>query len=1300
MNYDKRTPLHIACSQGHFNIVKYLVETIHFPLDPVDRWNRTPLADSFDFGNDEISKYLSDHGAVLLTSDNGRELCQASSNGLLLKAMLLLNSGTDVNCSDGEGRTPLHLASEKGDLKMVELLIENNADINITDRWGSTSISDALKYKYFDLAEYLRLASAKTADLEVYKTSEKFISSLHRTVIILLTKDDWDYSTAWVSNEGFVETSEVWNTETNLVPQLTEWRQASERLRVPIDNNNILGRSVLTMTPQWIENSIETEDLVDKNLVVSSGFKSALFVPVMINNVLLCILELRSFKIQKKNSEIIENILATANRMITGNLRQFDGINKITGVFADQFNEVVHNVLASGFFSEKVVRKETEWYFSGLGMHEFYWRQFTPLQISKHVLAFIAAKLQGQTTNTSGAIRYRSEDLDSALYIYPLEEAAHVERRIESRWIHEGYQSSTNVKDNLETGISIKSFSTSGTASPDSQQRLIIYVISSDKYVCNPEICDLQKESSVWKIATGSFLCQKTYQARKRYEHSIENALKKNGLFIEEDVPTKRSNTPQDSVVIMATYKKGSTHSFLSSISLLLERSGFNLVRKYVETFANGYISYSFHVIASSTSKIDHLLSMANLTWLLPRTTLSPMVEQGILELPVALWAYCGWKFVYHFLTTSSDEWKSILKNLGNNPTVLSELLKFKKRLHNEVATETRISETILANPEIVKEMYQDFNTSFSPKVANRKAPTFNNELWTKILKTVLSSVDQEVLYALLQFNKHILKTNFYKSEKIALSFRMDPSFLADCDYTIIPFGLFLVIGAEFRGFHVRFDDVARGGIRLIQSRTKQIWQRNAEGLFDENYNLALTQTLKNKDIPESGSKGTIFLNVDHQDKSAIAFQKYIDSILDCILPSPQIIDYFCKTEILFFGPDEGTANFMDWAALHARSRGYPFWASITTGKSQELGGIPHDFYGMTTRGVHQFVLGIIKNLNLDESQLTKLQTGGPDGDLGSNEIKISKDKTIAIVDGSGVLYDPLGINRVELVRLADLRETVSKFDRNLLGNHGFLVLVDDVDIKLPDGRIIDNGMNFRNNFHFDPLCSADLFVPCGGRPASVNLSNVEKLFIGPLHKPIFKYIVEGANLFFTQEARLKLEEAGVILFKDASSNKGGVTSSSAEVLASLSMNDEEYSRLMCVKDNVIPKFYKQYVIDTQNRIQENADAEFNCLWNETKDGSSKCLLTDHLSERINQLNYQIRDSGLWNDQTLVYTVLSEVIPMTLQKELGLETIISRLPKSYVEATLSSYLAARYVYSHGLKANEFAFYQFMAKYKK
>lgn len=48
----------------------------------------------------------------------------------------------------------------------------------------------------------------------------------------------------------------------------------------------------------------------------------------------------------------------------------------------------------------------------------------------------------------------------------------------------------------------------------------------------------------------------------------------------------------------------------------------------------------------------------------------------------------------------------------------------------------------------------------------------------------------------------------------------------------------------------------------------------------------------------------------------------------------------------LFFGPDEGTAEMMDWAATHARNRGAPWWKSFTTGKTAAThGGIPHDAY-------------------------------------------------------------------------------------------------------------------------------------------------------------------------------------------------------------------------------------------------------------------------------------------------------------------------------------------------------------------
>lgn len=37
----------------------------------------------------------------------------------------------------------------------------------------------------------------------------------------------------------------------------------------------------------------------------------------------------------------------------------------------------------------------------------------------------------------------------------------------------------------------------------------------------------------------------------------------------------------------------------------------------------------------------------------------------------------------------------------------------------------------------------------------------------------------------------------------------------------------YLHIGGEFRGFHIRFRDVARGGIRLVMSRNRETYSIN-----------------------------------------------------------------------------------------------------------------------------------------------------------------------------------------------------------------------------------------------------------------------------------------------------------------------------------------------------------------------------------------------------------------------------------------------------------------------------------------
>lgn len=74
----------------------------------------------------------------------------------------------------------------------------------------------------------------------------------------------------------------------------------------------------------------------------------------------------------------------------------------------------------------------------------------------------------------------------------------------------------------------------------------------------------------------------------------------------------------------------------------------------------------------------------------------------------------------------------------------------------------------------------------------------------------------------------------------------------------------------------------------------------------------------------------------------------------------------------------------------------------------------------------------------------------GPDGDLGSNEILLSKDKTIAVIDGSGVIHDPVGLDRTELTRLARERKMIVEFDKSKLSAEGYKILCEDVDFTLP----------------------------------------------------------------------------------------------------------------------------------------------------------------------------------------------------------------------------------------------------------
>jgi glutamate dehydrogenase len=982
----------------------------------------------------------------------------------------------------------------------------------------------------------------------------------------------------------------------------------------------------------------------------------------------------------------------------------------------EQMVHVCSHIRQTGFIPSELIENEVSWFYNNLGIDNMYFVLESVETIASHIIALYGSKILAFTKNDrSFDVNLVRETETSAVYIHSSRpgvsqpHAYQPEKRIDEKYLD---VSTRKAAYRLET------YRSTGTVSSSLEAQLRCYFVAKCEFVV-PEPTP-EQESDIRLVADKRFLSKVTDDTLAAYERVMNHVLTRTGPVIEVySVPNSREKR------LVIGYRQRSTQRFFSAMSDLYHYYDLYSTRKYVEQFSNGVTIMCLYLNQLTNSRappIEHsifqVMKEASLIYCLPTTPLQSLFQAKTLSVQETIYGYVCWIFCQHFLNRLGNEYTTLTELLDSkNPRHIEVLTKMKKRLRTDTFTREYILDIILRHPDLVKALYVNFamvhyinprEAELEPTLSYQRlltdVPLSNEELLDKIRRTTANSHEFMVFECILNFNKHVLKTNFYQPTKVALSFRLEPGFLPEIEYPVKPYGMFFIVGTEFRGFHVRFADIARGGIRIIRSRNPEAYSINLRSLFDENYALAATQQRKNKDIPEGGSKGTILLDVAHQDRPRVAFEKYVDAVLDLLIEGrtagikDKIVDLYKKPEILFFGPDEGTAEYMDWASGHARKRGYPFWKAFTTGKSQSLGGIPHDLYGMTTRSVHAYVTGIYRKLGLNEEECTKLQTGGPDGDLGSNEIKISSDKTIGVVDGSGVLYDPEGIDREELNRLAGLRQMISNFDVSKLSPNGFRVLVDEYQVTLPDGTVVSDGLSFRNTFHLNPLSSALVFVPCGGRPESVDVNNVHQLLDAD-GNPRFKYIVEGANLFFTQEARLRLEAAGAIIFKDASANKGGVTSSSLEVLAALALTDEEFQEHMQVKDGVVPEFYENYVKEVQEIIARNAELEFECIWRQAKQtGQPRPIISDELSLAIVTLQAELESTNLWNNKALRQVVLREALPKLLLEKVGLDAIMENVPTTYLRAIFGCYLASRFVYKYGTKPSQFAFFEFMTPY--
>lgn len=955
-------------------------------------------------------------------------------------------------------------------------------------------------------------------------------------------------------------------------------------------------------------------------------------------------------------------------------LRQIASDSVLT---VEQLRKIENIIMSRGNYSKTVVREEIDWFCTSLGMNPYYFKT-TPLKtIANHIEAVKAAEIMASVQEEKVLkIDLATERKNEAIYLVDDTHyrALEVEKRIEEKY----------------PDFRLESYRTLGKALGIEHLRMYL--------VYKPHFASRKSEpgeTDLTKIASKDFLRTAMPETLRRYQEIIQKSAGWETPLIEV---SRKKETKE--LRLMVAVNRDSGCCFFSNVSDVIHSHGLVSTRKYVEQFANGKTVYVFYVAdIKNEKKVQRMVGDISLIYVIPESPLSPLFRQGKLNAQETVFGVSAWSFAHQFLTEYNEEYLKLIDVLKDSPELLGLTRTLKTRLAKETFDEARVWDSLVENYTLLKKAFRLFNKKLNPSLKQHAIQKQMDELEMEVDRKISVEIDKNIFKAILLFIEVILRTNFYKKEKTSVAFMYSPDYLNEVDYHVKPYSIFHVISMELRGFHVRFRDIARGGVRIVRSHTFQNFLNNSDFIFDENYNLALTQQKKNKDIPEGGSKGTILLSWESQDQGEIAFKKYVNGLLDLLLPDESMVDYYRQEVILFLGPDEGTADLMAWAAQRARIHEYSYWKAFSTGKPRRMGGIPHDMYGMTTNSIHEYVLKILEKKGLKETNITKVMTGGPDGDLGSNEILISKDKILAIIDGSGVLYDPKGINREELVRLARKRKMIKNFNRLLITAKGFLVTLKDRNVTLPDGENVVSGLKFRNTFHLHPKFKADLFVPCGGRPASININNWTEL-VDAKGRPRFKFIVEGANLFITQAARLRLEEKGVIIYKDASANKGGVTSSSLEVFASLALTDDEYDRLMCVKGKKIPTFRKRYIQGILDIIRLNARLEFEIIWKESAQKNiPRSTLSDLISEKINQVKDAIYSSELFNDEDLFQKVIKCCCPDVLIQQIGFEKILERVPISYLKAIFASRLASRYVYRYGLDANEIDFFEFIKEYK-
>lgn len=625
-------------------------------------------------------------------------------------------------------------------------------------------------------------------------------------------------------------------------------------------------------------------------------------------------------------------------------------------------------------------------------------------------------------------------------------------------------------------------------------------------------------------------------------------------------------------------------------------------------------------------------------------------------------------------------------------------------------------------HPEIGLQLVNLFRARFDPALADREVRYENVLAETRRAVAeyntghrYLDEIRQQIFRCALIFITNTLKTNFFVTSKQALAFRLNPAYLDELGSTFTsdlpaakPFRVTFFFSRFGFGYHIGFSDIARGGWRTVIARTPDDFITSANTLFRENFVLAHTQHLKNKDIYEGGSKLVMILDASDLNRAGEREMEttrlyklqygVINAFLDIfvtengVVKHPQVVDYYREEEPIEIGPDENMHDSMIEAIAYlSRQRGYILGMGIISSKKI---GINHKEYGVTSTGVVSFAEITMQELGIDirkDSYSIKF-TGGPNGDVAGNAIRLLLERSPLvqfrlILDGTAALFDPEGADHDALRRIV-LKDDLDAFAPEALHPGGFMLFRSG---SRKDGlrelyrKVTKTATGLQEEWisidefsrEFGELIftvQADLFIPGGGRPETIDISNWERFFL-PDGSPSAKVIIEGANSFITPDARVQLQRRGVIIMRDASANKCGVISSSYEIIANLLLTEKEFLEQK-----------ERYVADVLDILQMRAEDEARLIL--ARHRQQPTLLYTEISDALsNEINghYARLFAFFQKHPDLCLTplyrrVILSHLPRIMREDARYRRRLSQLPQKYRFAILAAEIGSSMVY--------------------